>query len=135
MKTKNVEYTTTVWHWSGSGTWTYATSFSNINWSYQSSLWFFRTPDYMNKPTNRNRTWLLMNWIEWSNNESASRWIYMHPGWKISQWCFTLPKDESSDIMNKIKGDSLLFAYAKSKDYFAQSEYFDTNSSWDVLTA
>ena len=135
MNTKRVEYATIVWHWSGSWKWAYATDFSNINWSYQSSLWFFRTPDHTNKPSNRNRRGLLMKWIEWSNNKAASRWIYMHPGWKISLWCFTIPNNESSEIMNKVKWDSLLFAYAKSKDYFSQSQYFNTSSTWDVLAA
>ena len=135
MNTKKVEYATTVWHWSGSWKWVYATDFSNINWSYQSSLWFFRTPDHINKPSNRNRKWLLMNWIEWSNNKASSRWIYMHPGWLISLWCFTLPQNKSTEIMNKVKWDSLLFAYAKSKDYFSQSQYFSTSTTWDVLAA
>ena len=135
MTNKTVEYATTVWHWQWSWTWEFATSFSDISWSNQSSLWFFRTPDSLFKPTNRKWSWLLMNGIEDSNDSAKSRWIYMHPGWKISQWCFTLPKSESSDIMNKVKWDSLLFAYAKSKDYFSQSKYFQTNSTWDVLSA
>lgn len=135
MTTKSVEYATTVWHWQWSWTWQFATSFSDVSWSYQSSLGFFRTPDALLKPTNRNRSWLLMNGIEDSNDSARSRWIYMHPGGKISQWCFTLPKDTSSEIMNKVKWDSLLFAYAKSKDYFAQSQYFSTSSAWDVLAA
>lgn len=135
MDTKSVEYATTVWHWQWSWRWQWATSFSDINGSYQSSLWFFRTPDAIFKPTNRDRSWLLMNGIEDSNDSAKSRGIYMHPGWKISQWCFTLPKDVSSDIMNKVKWDSLLFSYAKSKDYFAKSNYFSTSSTGDVLAA
>ncbi len=76
-----------------------------------------------------------MTGTEWSNDNASSRGIYMHPwGW-ISKWCFTLPKDKAMEIMNKIKWDSLLFAYAKSKEYFAQSNHFDTNSNWDVLAA
>jgi hypothetical protein len=131
MTTHTIEYATTVWHGSGSWKWKYAKSFSNTNWSYQSSLGFYRTPDNIEKK----KRWsgLLMNGIEWSNNEAPSRWIYMHPWWLISQWCFTLPKDKAMEIMNKIKWDSLLFAYAKSKEYFAQSDHFDTNSNWDVL--
>lgn len=135
MTSKTVEYATTVWHWQWSWKWQYATSFSDINWSYQSSLWFFRTPSSLFKPTNRDRSWLLMNGIEDSNDNAKSRWIYMHPGWLISLWCFTLPQNKSSEIMDKVKWDSLLFAYAKSKDYFSQSKYFETTSTWDVLAA
>jgi len=133
VTSNTIEYATTVWHGSGSWTWKYATSFSNVYGSYQSSLGFFRTPNSINKPATKKRTWLLMKWIEWSNDQAPSRWIYMHPWWLISQWCFTLPKDKAMEIMNKIKWDSLLFAYAKSKEYFAQSDHFDTNSNWDVL--
>lgn len=133
MDTKKIEYATTVWHWDGSWTWDFATSFSNINGSHQSSLWFFRTPDIIESPSNRNRSWMRMNWIETNSNISAaSRWIYMHPGWKISQWCFTL-QENASEIMNKLKWDSLLFAYAKSKDYFTWSNYFQTQSNWNII--
>lgn len=133
MTNNTVEYATTVWHGSGSWRWKFAKSFSNTNWSYQSSLGFYRVPDNIEKKARWSG--IRMTGTEWSNDNASSRGIYMHPWGHISQWCFTLPKDIAMEIMNKIKWDSLLFAYAKSKDYFAQSDYFDTNSNWDMLVA
>lgn len=135
MTNNTIEYATTVWHGSWSWRWEYATSFSDVNGSHQTSLGFYRTPDEITKPNTKKRNWLLMRWIEDSNDSAQSRWIYMHPWGSISQWCFTLPKDQAYEIMNKLKWDSLLFAYAKSNDYFAQSEYFDSSSNWDVAVA
>lgn len=134
MVSKTVVKSTTVWHWDWSWTHEFAEVFSNKNGSHQSSLWFYRTPDDEEHPSNRNRSWLRMKWIEdWNNSAAASRWIFMHPWWLISQWCFTLPGEEAQNIINNVKWDSLLFAYARSKDYFNKSQYFDSAPNWDVI--
>ena len=137
MEDNSVKYATTVWHWQWSWTWKWATSFSNITGSNQSSLWFFTISSTYENNTTRTRRWLRMFWTDKdkkNNGKAASRWIFMHPWTNFSQWCFTLPKDKAQEIMEKVEGWAL-FAYAKSKDYFTQSEYFKTTSSWDVLAA
>ena len=145
MKTMTVEHAVQVAHGQNSW-WEYATSFSNTISSNQSSLGFFRTPDFITKPYNWKRwAWLRLNWIDGDCNDNASnRGIFIHEVWAVayqnrkstSQWCFAIPrKDNPDEIMSKIKWDSLLFAYAKSKDYFAQSNYFNTTSTGEVLAA
>ena len=133
MDTMTVEYATKVWHGQWSWTWDYATDFSDKNGSHQSSLWFYRTPEEIRKAYTKSRSGLLLNWIEDSNDQARNRGIYMHPGWvNWSHWCFTLPKELASEIMNKLKWDSLLYAYAKSTEYFAQSQYFSPNTNWNL---
>lgn len=126
LSTKKVEYTVPVWHWKKSG-WAFANSFSNANWSNKTSLWFYRTPDKITKANTKNRSGLLLNWIEDSNDNATSRWIFIHPGsvnW--SEWCFTLPEN-AQEIMNKIKWDSLVFSYYPDETYLASSNLIDNS--------
>lgn len=133
MKTKTVEYATKVWHWKNSW-WDYASSFSDSAWSQKSSLGFYRTPEKITKSHTKSWSGLWMNWIEESNDNAKNRWIYMHPWTETwSQWCFTIPKGISTEIMEKLKWDSLVFAYAKSKNYFAQSNYFNPRADWSLI--
>ena len=137
MDTKSIEYATTVWHWKWSWRWKWATSFSNISGSNQSSLWLFRISSVYENNTKKTRRWLRMYPTSEDNNNNwnaASRWIFLHPWTNNSKWCFTIPKNISSEILEKVKG-WWLFAYAKYKDYFAKSDYFNTNSNWDVSLA
>lgn len=135
MNNNTVEYATTVWHWIWSWRWKWATSFWNINGSNKTSLWFLRTASFYENNSKRTRRGLRMQWTEKDNTNNwnaASRWIFMHPWTTYSQWCFTIPKNISTEIMNKVKWDSLLFSYAKSKDYFKKSWYFQTTSDWNI---
>jgi hypothetical protein len=131
MKTNSVEYSTKVGHgkWSG---WTVASKFSNTSWSNQSSLWLYTIGESLHKSV-KWWSWYIMNWKEKKINDlAADRKIYMHPGSEAwSLWCFTLPKNIAHEIMEKVKW-SVLFAFAKSKDYFAQSDYFKQNSDGSV---
>ena len=141
LDTKTVEYAEKCWHWLWSWDTERTTSFSNENWSNKSSLWVFITP---NRPrANYKGTWLwsFPTWQEASNN--TSRWIAIHPvnslideSWKLtSEWCFTIPISQSAlnEILVKINWWSLVFAYAKSKDYFLQSKYFQENSEGNIV--
>lgn len=132
MENNTVEHAVKVWHWKN--TWKdRATNFSNKSWSKQSSLWWYLLPDVITKSPNKSWSWLRqITWLESSNNNAAQRWIAVHPWWENgSEWCFTLPKDISKTIMEKIKW-SFLFAYAESKQYFAQSDYFQKNSDGSI---
>lgn len=133
MDNNTVEYAEKVWHWKKSG-WDYATHFSNKHRSNESSLGAYLTPDAITKSPKKGRYWLRqVKWLESSNEQSDERGIAIHEwGENWSQWCFTLPKKNSKEIMDKIKWWSLVFAYAKSKEYFAQSNYFKENSDGNI---
>ena len=68
---------------------------------------------------------LRMNGIEDSNDNANNRGIYMHPGgikiWRLlySSKCHSR---KLIKIMNKLKGDSLLFAYYPDNKYLASSK-------------
>ena len=79
--------------------------------------------------------WLRLRWQEHTDFRAHSRWLFIHPGGvDQSEWCFTIPASQShvDEILNKINWWSLVFAYAKSKDYFAQSDYFQQRSDGSV---
>jgi len=134
MDNDTVEYAEKVWHWKNSW-WDYAKYFSNEHWSNQSSLGAYLTPNTITKSPKKGRSWLRqIKWLESSNEQSDERGIAIHEwseNW--SQWCFTLPKKCAREIMDKIKWWSLVFAYAKSKEYFAQqSNYFKENPDGSI---
>ena len=132
MENYTVEHAVKVWHWKKS--WNErAKQFSNKVWSNQSSLWGYLLPDKITKSPNKSRSWLrCITWLESTNNNAKKRWVAVHQWWENgSEWCFTLPKDISRKVMEKIKW-SFLFAYAKSKKYFAQSNYFQQNSDGSI---
>lgn len=133
MENNTVEHAVKVWHGKNTGS-ERAKQFSNKSWSKQSSLWWYLLPDTITKSPNKSWSWLRqITWLESSNSNAAQRWIAVHPWWENgSEWCFTLPKDISKNIMEKIKW-WFLFAYAESKDYFAQSNYFKQNSEGSIM--
>ena len=131
-----VEHAVKCGHWKWSWSWEYATSFWNKWWSNKSSLWWYITPDKITKTTRKSWWYWLrqITGIESSNSTAAWRWIAIHPWWvNWSEWCFTIPKSVSSEIMNKQIWWSLLFAYAESKQYFAQSNYFKQDSNGNFI--
>lgn len=134
LENNTVEHAVKVWHWKNTGG-ERATEFSNKSWSKQSSLWWYLLPDKITKSPNKSRSWLRqIKWLEKSNDQSDERWIAVHPWWENgSEGCFTLPKDISKTIMEKIAW-SFLFAYAESKEYFAyQSKYFKQNPDGSIM--
>lgn len=141
LDTNTVEYSEKCGHgeWSGGKEW--ATSFSNKSWSHQSSLWASITTDKSRSNGKWTWVWQFPKWQEKSNN--ATRWIAIHPvksltysSWKpTSEGCYTIPQSQSyvNEILSKINWWSLVFAYAKKKDYFAQSDYFKQSSDGSVV--
>lgn len=143
MVTMTVEVATRVWHWHNSWKWEWAKSFSNTNGSEQSSLWFLTTATHREDNYKHTRSWLRMFWTEKdkkNNWNAAWRWIFMHKGAEnpdkkgdlFSQWCFVIPNNISETVLNKVGWWSLLFAFAKSKDYFEKSDYFEKLPNWDI---
>jgi len=123
MKTKTIENSLSVGHGKNSGD-EFAKNFSDTLGSRQSSLGFYRTPSEITKSHTKSWYGLRMNGIEDSNDNANNRGIYMHPGGLKSEGCFTLQmsQQEADKIMNKLKGDSLLFAYYPNDKYLASSK-------------
>lgn len=130
MKDKKLLYSSLVSHGRNSGE-NYATSFSNENGSYKSSLGFYLTEGtYQGK----NGYSLILNGLERGINDRAKeRAIVIHGApysnpsviasgrLGRSQGCPALPQALSKPIINTIKGGTLLYIYADDNKYLAQS--------------
>lgn len=131
MKKKKLLYSSVVSHGRNSGN-NYATAFSNKNGSYKSSLGFYRTENTYN---GKNGYSLVLEGLEKGVNDHArQRAIVMHGaayanpsvirnGGRLgrSLGCPALPQKMNRPIIDAIKGGSILYIYAESPDYMAQS--------------
>ncbi len=140
MQTKTVKIKSDCGVWRWSETQSNKLKFSNVPWSLQSSLWFFKTPTTATSNSNGTWTGLFLKWMEpWindnanNNDPKRSRWIALHPVGSIinekneqtSEWCITIPwwKDGiSAKIIQTIKRDSLIFSYYPQPEYFIKSK-------------
>lgn len=131
LQQKKVLFTTHVAHGRNSGG-NYATSFSNVNGSHQSSLGFYLTGStYIGK----NGYSLLLDGLEKGVNDKArERAIVIHGAAYAnpsvaktsgrlgrSFGCPALPESLNKAVIDVIKGGSLLFIYADDSKYLAQS--------------
>ena len=132
-KTKKVVFNTLVAHGMATGE-EYATAFSNIEESHQSSLGFYITAEtYLGN----NGYSLKLNGIDGSfNNKAYDRAIVIHGADYVSEeyarcnkrigrshGCPALPVDIAPKVIDKIKNGTCLFIYSASKNYL-------TNSYW-----
>ena len=130
LKKKKLLYSSLVSHGRNSGE-NYATSFSNENGSYKSSLGFYLTE---NTYQGKNGYSLILNGLERGINDRAKeRAIVIHGApysnpstiasgrLGRSQGCPALPEALSKPIINTIKGGTLLYIYADNQKYLAQS--------------
>lgn len=125
-------FNTYVAHGQNSGT-TYATRFSNIPESLQSSLGFYQTSGtYFGKHGYSMQLIGLENGI---NNKANERAIVMHGAEYVSEqlirsqgyigrsWgCPAIPEKYTKPIINAIKNGSCLFIYAQDKNYLKRSK-------------
>ena len=133
IEKRKVLYNTLIAHGKNSGE-NYATVFSNIQNSKQSSLGFFQTSDtYMGS----NGYSIQLDGLEKDINHLAKkREIVIHGAEYVSQkfidenkrlgrsWgCPAFPKDISSEIIDVIKGQSCVYIYADDSDYLSKSNY------------
>ena len=132
MRAPKMLFHTHVAHGRNSGD-NYATSFSNVNGSHQSSLGFYRTGSTY---IGRNGYSLILDGLEKGINDNArERAIVIHGAAYAnpsviesagrlgrSFGCPALPQAVSKEIIDTIKGGSLLFIYADDNSYLAQSE-------------
>lgn len=137
MQTLMVENCVPTWHGKNSGDTKTTSKFSNINNSYQTSIGFFRTPYKLTPNSKWTRRGLFLSWQEFSNDNATKRWIAVHGVWDFfyartekghrawestSEGCITIRnKDNPNEIMNKIKGDSLIYSYYPDMTYLNKS--------------
>lgn len=133
MKNKRLLYSSVVSHGKNSGE-NYATSFSNKNGSYKSSLGFYLTE---NTYQGHNGYSLVLNGLEKGINDQAKRRAivihgaaYANPNITASAGrlgrslgCPALPQKLAKPIIDTIKEGSVLFIYANNKDYLANSTF------------
>lgn len=131
LRNRKILYTSVVSHGRNSGG-NYATSFSNQNGSYKSSLGFYVTE---NTYTGKHGTSLILNGLEKGFNDRAKqRAIVIHGAAytnpKVaasagrlgrSLGCPALPMSNYKPIINTIKDGTLLFIYANDKNYLSRS--------------
>ena len=127
MNEKNILCSSIVSHGKKSGG-NYATSFSNKKGSHKSSLGFYLTEDTYE---GRNGYSLVLNGLERGINDRAkARSIVIHgadycdlsevaSSGRIGRsfGCPAIPEDVNQEIINIIKGGTILFIYAGSPDY------------------
>lgn len=138
IEKREVLYNTFIAHGKNSGE-NYAITFSNINNSKQSSLGFFQTS---NTYIGSNGYSIRLDGLEKNINHYAKkRDIVIHGAKYVSQefidengrlgrsWgCPALPKDQSTEIIDIIKGGSCVYIYADDQKYFSKS-YFIAEKS------
>ena len=131
MEKKQLLYSSVVSHGRNSGE-NYATSFSNQNGSYKSSLGFYLTE---NTYQGGNGYSLILNGLEKGINDKAKeRSIVVHGASYAnptvaasgrlgrSLGCPALPTKLAKPIINTIKDGSVMFIYANNSSYLAQSD-------------
>lgn len=139
MKQRKLLFSSVVSHGKNSGG-NYATSFSNEYGSYKSSLGFYLTEStYQGK----NGYSLILNGLEKGINDRArERAIVMHgaayanpsvagKGGRLGRsfGCPAVPQKLSRPIIDAIKGGSVMYIYAETPDYLAQSPVLK-NADW-----
>lgn len=134
MKERKMLFSSLVAHGKNSGE-MYATSFSNENGSLKSSLGFYLTESTYQ---GSNGYSLILNGLEKGINDHArERAIVMHGadyadpsvisgGRRLGRsfGCPAVPRALSCPIIDAIKGGSVMFIYAETPDYLAQSSFF-----------
>ncbi len=131
LREKKMLFSSHVSHGKNSGE-NYATTFSNENGSFMSSLGFYLTEGtYQGK----NGYSLVLNGLEKGINDNAKQRAivihgadYCNPATTLhghrlgrSLGCPALPRSVCKPIINTIKNGTLLYIYANDKDYMAKS--------------
>ena len=137
LRQKKILYTSVVSHGRNSGG-NYATSFSNKNGSYKSSLGFYLTE---NTYQGKHGMSLILNGLEKGFNDQAKQRAivihgasYTNPNIAASAGrlgrslgCPALPLSNYKPIINTIKNGTLLFIYANDQNYLAHSSILTTD--------
>ena len=121
-------------HGKGSGKGAFAKAFSNKNNSLESSVGVFLTE---NTYFGKHGLSLRIKGLEASNNNVESRAVVVHSamyaspsfikkrGYAGNSWgCFAVDPQQSKQLIAKIAGGSVLYAYGKSPSYMASTRIF-----------
>lgn len=142
LKKKKVLFNTLVAHGQGSGE-EFATEFSNIEGSHQSSMGFFVTAStyYGDKGYSLK----LEGKDQGYNDQAFNRAIVIHAADYVSydfiasnnrlgrSWgCPSLPTELNRPIIDLIKGGTALFIYSKNQKYLASSKWLKQHPSIDA---
>ena len=140
MQTLTVENCVPTWHGKNSGDQKTTFKFSNNNNSNQTCIGFFRTPQNLRSNSKWTRKGLFLTWQDrFFNDNAEKRWIAMHGvknffyartekghrAWEsTSEGCITIRySDNPNEIMNKIKGGSLIYSYFPDMEYLNKSSW------------
>jgi len=120
----------------------YASDFSNIESSHQSSLGFFVTGEVYNGKHDKS---LKLDGQEYSNNLARERGVVVHAAEYVSEefikengrlgrsyGCPALPFEDYDEVINKIKGGSCYFIYYPEKEYLKKSKIINSNTSYTL---
>ena len=131
IKQQKVIYHTLVAHGNKSGD-EYATKFSNIESSHQTSLGFYKISETYD---GKHGLSIRLDGLEKSNNLARERAIVIHQADYVSRefiarngrlgrsfGCPALPEENYEDIVNTIKDGSCLFIYYPDENYLEDSE-------------
>ncbi len=138
LENYKVLFNTLVAHGRNSGK-DYASQFSNVGESYQSSLGFYVTKDTYN---GKHGFSLKLEGEEKGFNDNAlNRAIVMHSAWYVdekiaksqgyigrSQGCPAIPEALNKPIIETIKNGSCLFVYSADKSYLTHSKFLNQSS-------
>lgn len=131
LKKEKVLYHTWAAHGKNSGN-EYATKFSNIEGSKQTSLGFYLTAETY---TGSNGYSLRLDGLDMGyNNNARSRYIVMHGAWYVSEeqidkfgrigrsWgCPAVEEPIHKELLNTVKHGTVLFHYTDDRDYLNSS--------------
>lgn len=138
METQKLEYKSLVAHGRNSGL-EFATKFSNIKNSHQSSIGFYKTAEtYQGK----HGFSLRLDGLEYSNNKARERAIVIHKADYVSKafiakngrlgrsyGCPSLPEKNYSEIIHKIKNGSCLYIHYPESTYITKSNFLNSDES------
>lgn len=139
----SVKYHTYVAHGRNTGQ-NRATTFSNIPHSNQSSLGFYVTAEtyygskgYSLRLDGKERKFndkirsraVVMHGADYV----SEKWIRRYGRLGRSQGCPALPMDINKEVINTIKGGSVIFIYYPEKNYLKTSEYLEAETLFELL--
>jgi len=136
LEEKKLIHRTFVSHGENTGGDKYVYEFSNEPGSFKTSLGFYKTAETYN---GKNGYSLRLDGLDISFNDNArTRNIVLHGAHYVneklvdkngfigkSQGCPAVPMDSYQNVINDIKGGTLLFHYASNKEYLSSSVYLD----------
>jgi hypothetical protein len=118
----------------------FATTFSNVEHSHQSSLGFYLTGEIYD---GKHGYSLKLDGLEFSNNKARDRGVVIHAADYVSSTyieqngrlgrshgCPALPREGYTQLVDMICGGSCVFIYAKQTEYTKKSSFCNSTDNW-----